>query len=339
MRVFFLVCSFLGATLANGDDSVSVYDPLAVHAESSGETIDSVVRDSNRSRDIPIKVYLPAEKEAAPVLLFSHGLGGSREACSYLGKHWSARGYVAVFLQHAGSDESVWQNVTLRERLSAMKRAANGKNALARYQDVPAVLDQLQKWNESSGHALFERCDFDKVGMSGHSFGSVTTAAVSGQSYSRQGQRFTDPRIDAAVLFSPNRPQQIKPEDAFGDVSIPWMLMTGTKDVSRINNTTVEDRRSVYPALPKEIHKYELVLHDAEHSAFSDERRGFRNRRNPNHHRVILALSTAFWDANLKSDAAASKWLHGESAKSVVEPKDQWQLNLPAKTEASDSGS
>ncbi|MEM9827912.1 MAG: dienelactone hydrolase, partial [Planctomycetota bacterium] len=326
MRYLLLAFGILGATLASGDNPTSTYDPLAAPTESIGTMTDSIVRDGKRDRDIPIKIYLPAVKKAAPVLLFSHGLGGSRDACSYLGKHWSARGYVAVFLQHAGSDASVWQNAPLRERLSAMKRAANGKNALARYQDVPAVLDQLEKWNQEPDHTLFKRCNLDKVGMSGHSFGSVTTAAVSGQSFFRQGQRFTDRRIDVAVLLSPNRPQQGKPEDAYGDVSIPWMLMTGTKDISRINNTTVEDRRSVYPALPNKIHKYEVVLNDAEHSAFSDERRGFRNRRNPNHHRVILALSTAFWDAHLKDDDAARKWLHGASAKSVMEPKDQWQL-------------
>jgi hypothetical protein len=41
-----------------------------------------------------------------------------------------------------------------------------------------------------------------------------------------------------------------------------------------------------------------LVLHNAEHSVFTDRPLpGEREPRNPNHHRVILALSTAFWDA------------------------------------------
>jgi hypothetical protein len=38
---------------------------------------------------------------------------------------------------------------------------------------------------------------------------------------------------------------------------------------------------------------------------------GDHEPRNPNHHRVILALSTAFWDAYLRNDASALAWLNG----------------------------
>ncbi|MCY2993583.1 MAG: hypothetical protein NTY19_37750 [Planctomycetota bacterium] len=82
-------------------------DPLVVSAASAVPPSDLTVRDPARSRDIPLRVYLPAAKDPAPVVLFSHGLGGSREGCGYLGHHWSARGYVVVFLQHPGSDNSV----------------------------------------------------------------------------------------------------------------------------------------------------------------------------------------------------------------------------------------
>ena len=76
-------------------------------------------------------------------MLFSHGLGGNREGSAYLGNHWAARGYVAVFLQHPGSDDGVWKNQPLRERNRAMRDAASGPNFLLRVKDVPAVLDQL----------------------------------------------------------------------------------------------------------------------------------------------------------------------------------------------------
>ena len=46
--------------------------------------------------------------------------------------------------------------------------------------------------------------------------------------------------------------------------------MTGTKDDSPIGNQSPEDRLAVYPALPATIDRYELVLHDALHSAFSE---------------------------------------------------------------------
>ena len=92
--------------------------------------------------------------------------------------------------------------------------------------------------------------------------------------------------------FSPNAPQRADPKTAFGSVKTPWLLMTGTHDTSPIGNATVESRLAVFPALPPG-DKYELVLNKAEHSAFGDRSLpGEREQRNPNHHRVILVLST-----------------------------------------------
>ena len=94
------------------------------------------------------------EKTAAPVVLFSHGLGGSREGSAFLGKHWSARGYVCVFLQHPGSDTSVWKGKPAGGIAGRDAKAASLENFLLRVKDVPAVLDQLERWNKQSGHAL-----------------------------------------------------------------------------------------------------------------------------------------------------------------------------------------
>ena len=106
---------------------------------------------------------------------------------------------------------------------------------------------------------------------------------------------------------------------------IPWMLMTGTRDVAAIGQADLESRLAVYPALPPG-GKYELVLDRAEHSAFTDRALpGDREKRNPNHHRVILALSTAFWDAWLRQDVAARAWLDGDGPRSVLEKDDRWQ--------------
>ena len=52
-------------------------------------------------------------------------------------------------------------------------------------------------------------------------------------------------------------------------MEIPWLLMTGTKDVAPIGEADLESRLAVFPALPPG-GKYELVLDDAEHSAFTD---------------------------------------------------------------------
>jgi predicted dienelactone hydrolase len=302
----------------------AAYDPLA--PGQAVTHVDLVVHDDARQREIPLRVYLPATTSSAPIVLFSPGLGGSREGYAYLGEHWAARGYVVVVVQHPGSDDAVWKDAPLAQRRGAMEQAASLRNFILRARDVRAVLDQLDAWNRVAGHALAARLDLARVGMSGHSFGAVTTQAVSGQSYGVLGPRFTDDRIRAAIAMSPSSPRRGDPARAFGAVEIPWMLMTGTRDTAPIGNADVASRLAVFPSLPPG-DKYELVLDGAEHSAFSDRPLpGDRARRNPNHHRAILALSTAFWDAYLRRDEAARAWLRGPGPRSVLDERDRWQV-------------
>jgi predicted dienelactone hydrolase len=304
------------------------YDPLA--ADTAGIVHkDLTVHDDNRARDIPVRIYLPTSTNAAPLVLFSHGLGGARTGCVYLGEHWAARGYVAVFLQHPGSDEAVWKDQPPLQRMQALRDAVTPENLLLRAADVPAVLDQLAAWNADKTNVLAGRMNLKKIGMSGHSFGAVTTEAVSGETLPVVGQGLTDERITAAIAFSPSSPRDGDAAKAFGAVKIPWMLMTGTKDLAPIGHADMKSRLAVYPALHGAA-KYEVVLYNAEHSAFTDRALpGDTEPRNPNHHRVILALSTAFWDAYLRNDAAALAWLHGPGPRSIMEADDQWQLSAP----------
>lgn len=307
----------------------SVYDPLAIDDQSKTEAIDPIdlsIDDSARKRQIPIRVYLPIEKNPAAVVMFSHGLGGSREGASYLGRHWSSRGYVAVFLQHPGSDESVWKETPLLRRMSALKNAASVENFRDRVGDVGATIDGLEKLNAQPSGPLAGRLDLKRLGMSGHSFGAVTTQAVSGQKHP-VGTDLVEPRIKAALIMSPSVPRNgvMSAARAFGSVRIPWMLMTGTKDNSPIGETTPQSRLEVFPALPMG-NKFELVLMDGEHSAFTDHKLAATSpQRNPQHWKTILALSTAFWDAYLQDDARARRWLMGDDVKSVLSPGDRWQ--------------
>lgn len=276
----FLAVTLAGSILSGGQRAErGAYDPLAV-APGSPEHLDLVVGNASRDRNVPLRIYLPSLETPAPLVLFSHGLGGSREGSSYLGEHWARRGYVAVFLQHPGSDESVWRDLPPRQRLAALERAASRENFLLRVKDVGVVLDQLARWNEAATHALARRLDLRRVGMSGHSF---------------------------------------------GDVALPWLLMTGTLDRAPVGGVDPASRLEVFPALAAG-GKYEVVLDGAEHSAFGDRALpGDAARRNPSHHRAILALSTAFWDAYLREDAAARGWLDGEGPRSVLEAGDRWQ--------------
>ncbi len=296
------------------------YDPSeTLYAEV--ETLELVFTDSQRQRELPLLLYLPvlpSSAAPAPVVLFSHGLGGSRYGSSYLGEHWAARGFIAVFLQHPGSDENIWRGKPLKDLPEIFQQAANGENFQLRARDVQAVLDQLTLWHQSPGQPLFLRLDLKAIGMSGHSFGAVTTQAVSGQLFGGKAV-FSDSRIKAALPMSPSPPRQGDSQSAFAQVTLPWLLMTGTEDNAPIGDITPEDRLQVYPALPPG-DKYELLLFGAKHSAFTERP---SSDRNPEHHPDILAISTAFWDGYLRQQSEACAWLLNAAA--ILQPQDRWQ--------------
>ncbi|MFP4069680.1 MAG: hypothetical protein ACLFVC_05810 [Opitutales bacterium] len=111
-RICLIVCaSLFFSTLA------WAYDPLE---QGPAPTSLDMSWPVSPDRSIPVRIFLPAGTDPAPVILFSHSLGGSRAGSNYLGEHWSSRGYVTVFLQHPGSDESVWRDKPRSEILRSM---------------------------------------------------------------------------------------------------------------------------------------------------------------------------------------------------------------------------
>ncbi len=300
------------------------YDPLDVSAKKV-ETLELTVKDKERDRDIPLLVYLPESTDPAAVIFYSHGLGGTKSTSPFLGKHWAARGYVAVFVQHLGSDDAVWKDVPRLQRMREMRKAASLGNLVLRAGDVTAVIDQLERWADENDHPLEGRMDLTRIGMCGHSFGALTTQYIGGQNVLGSA-RYADARVKAAIPMSPSAPLVGSAERTFNRIKMPWLCMTGTHDMGHIGGATPENRQAVYPALPAG-GKYELVLNDAEHSAFTERALpGDKKPRNPNHHRAIKAISTAFWDTYLQEDVTAKSWLSTEeSVRSVLESKDRWQ--------------
>lgn len=318
-----------GAFLAARSAYASDYNPAypGPVSRAADQVYDLVVNDTARGRRIPVLIRHQSRRTPMPVVMFSHGLGGTRDGSDYLMRHWVARGYVAVFLQHPGSDEAVWRDVPPARRREALTEAASIGNAIARMQDVVVVLDALSTWQASRDRDLpGDRLDLSRIGMSGHSFGAVTTQAVAGQRVpSAIPGTWPDPRIRAALLMSPSPPRAMPAAEAFAGVAVPWLIMTGTHDAAPIGGTTPQDRLAVFQALPPG-NKYELVLDRAEHSAFGERALPIDHLpRNPNHPRAILAISAAFWDAHLAGREDARAWLDGDGPRAVLEPGDRWQ--------------
>ncbi|MEM7391175.1 MAG: acetylhydrolase [Verrucomicrobiota bacterium] len=282
--------------------------------------------DETRRRTVPVKVYRSESGRSQPVILFSHGLGGSRDNNEYLGRYWAAAGYVAVFMQHRGSDNEVWKSAPAGRRFAALTAAAGARSSRQRVDDVSFVIDRLEAWNEEAGHALHGAMKLERIGMSGHSFGAATTLAVAGRNYPFN-RSFPEERIDAFFAMSPNLGKGLEASKAFGHLQKPILCMTGTRDGSPIDPTLKPSaRREVYTALPAG-NKYQLVLDGAEHFAFGDSRGGKARRRNPLHHPAIQQISLRFWDAYLKDDPKAKTWLRSKQplSKTGLGQADIWE--------------
>lgn len=283
--------------------------------------------DAERDRVVPVRVYLPASREPAAVILVSHGLGGTRNAMSFLGKHWSEAGFAVVAMQHVGSDDSVWRDVPLRERMAAMRRAASGENLMRRVGDVRFVLDELARRNEDDA-VLKGRLDLERVGMAGHSFGAGTTQAVSGIRYGTRARtlRYREERIDAAIAFSPSVPERATDLDwTFGAMDLPMFHFTGTRDEAPIGGQSPESRVKPFEhgaGNPR----YLLVFDGGDHSVYGGgEGRVVRDERYPAWHEQLCVLTTLFWKAHLLGDESSRDGLAPERVRPLVNAKDRYE--------------
>ncbi len=288
---------------------------LTLTAAHAGDTLLGEWTDSARNnRIVPYKVYLPQPSPTpAPVVLFSHGLGGSRDGAEYLLSFLAEHGYVAVAVQHAGSDTpSVFGGNGFDEARmqEGMKRALTLAAATDRFRDIPFAIDELEKMNASDAR-LKGRLDLARLGMSGHSYGAATTLAIAGQGFGPNGGfSFADERIKAAIAYSPNKPMQGDPAQAFADVRIPTFHMTGTNDQNPLNRNDPPTNRQVPYKNIKSADKYLLVFKDGDHMIFSG--RGVLGETRPNDprfHAWIQKASLAYWDAYLRGNVDAKTYL------------------------------
>lgn len=271
--------------------------------------------DDSRNRDVPVKVYYPKDEAGPfPVIIFSHGLGGTRETYAYLGQHWASHGYVCVHVQHIGSDDSVWRGQL--QPLEAMKRSLRDpQHALNRPLDVRFVLEQLEKTQREPG-VLKGRLDLARVGIGGHSFGAFTSMAVAGQTFvTLAGKPVTagdwHGKFKAAIVMSPNAPTRRDDLDtAYAQIRIPTLHMTGTRDDSPVGDTKAADRRIPFDHITS-AETYLVIFEGGDHMVFSGRRRlrGGDGGRDARFQDLIRMSTTAFWDAELKGDAAAKRWL------------------------------
>jgi predicted dienelactone hydrolase len=297
--------------------------------------------DVARDRAVPAKIYFPKEGNGPfPVVIFSHGLGGSRENYEYLGRHWAGCGYVSVHLQHIGSDESVWKDVPAAERGNALKKSAfNISSALDRPTDAQFALDQIEKLNADESSPLKSRLDLKAMAIAGHSFGGYTALALAGQTFMlplRQTKRYDERRVKAAIQMSAPAPSIRRDlKGTYASITIPVMHMTGTKDfLELLPQTTATDRRIPYDNMSQS-ETCLVIFNDGDHFIFSGRERMAASpekmAQDAVFQKLICASTTAFWDAYLKDNAAARRWLLEGGCERLLGTQATFEHKTPSK--------
>lgn len=282
------------------------------------EVSDIVLHDARRNKDLHLRVFYPAEAGNYPVIVFSHGAGGSQSCCDALTRHWASYGYIT--LQPTHEDSTVQRRHSGEENIQFLQavREALKKPALweSRPLDISFVLDSLPLLQKRIP-ALAGRMDATRVGVAGHSMGAFTADAIAGALVDLPGRlatNFSDPRVKSVLLLSPQGPGEFGLTDHSWDhVSLPLMSMTGSLDSGAAHQGPVWKKIPFDRSQPGD--KFHLFIEGANHMSFitaqtllpalaaqAEAILGYAN-----------SASLAFWDAYLKNDAPAKQYLQSDA--------------------------
>jgi len=210
-----------------------------------------------------------------PLVVFSHGIGGSRLGYSYLGRHLASRGWACLHVQHVGSDRALWFGNPF-SLVSRLRSAAQESEAILRVQDLRFALDRLldPALQHPQLGAVGETIDAQRIVAAGHSYGANTTLLAVGARVTR-GEKvhdFRDERLRAAILLStPPFYGERDLQAILAPVQLPTLHITSNEDVILIPGyrSGPEDRLALYDAIP-DPRKGLVVFGQGSHSIFTD---------------------------------------------------------------------
>jgi dienelactone hydrolase len=256
--------------------------------------------DAARDKPLAIRVDLPAGDDVCPLILWSHGYLGSRDAYDPLVERWVSHGYVCIRFTHSDS-----------LAIPAEDRAAF-EDWASRPADLSFVLDSLDEI-EAAVPALLGRVDRARIGAGGHSFGAGT-ANLLGGARTVLGQSFLDPRILAALLVSPQGEGELLGPRSWDDFANPMLVLTGTLDDSDRTGNDWTWRLDPYTHASAG-RKHLVVIDGAYHDFGGISGASFPGQgpRSDDHVLWVRSATTAFFDAYVKGSETARAWLASEA--------------------------
>jgi len=282
------------------------------------EVPDIVLHDAKRNKDLHLRIFYPNGRGPYPVIVFSHGAGGSQSCCDALTRHWATYGYIT--LQPTHDDSTLQRRNSGEENINFLKavRDALKKPALwqSRPQDVSFVLDSLPTLQRRIP-GLTGKIDTRHIGVGGHSMGAFTADAIAGALVdlpNHPATNFGDPRVRAVLLLSPQGPGEFGLDDhSWDQVAIPLMSMTGSLD--RGAGEQDPEWRKIPFERSQPGDKYHVFIQGANHMSFISAKTLLPARAAGGE--SILgytnSASLAFWDAYLKADRPARNYLQSDA--------------------------
>jgi predicted dienelactone hydrolase len=278
---------------------------------------------------------------AHPLVIFSHGAGGSRDAFDQLSSHWANCGYIVIHPTHSDS-------VHLRRRegqpIRSREALFRAVRPLERHEDVLLILDsldQLARQMRRAVGAAAPTIDENRIAIAGHSAGALTAQLAAGARIildrplrpgRPSGQSLADERIRAAIVISgQGTTNRLFTEDSWRQISIPMLVLAGSRDVASIGNETPESRRHPFEfARGGSNNKYLIYIEGATHGSYAgkatarllgeDDVKDIDMITG-----VVAAGTTAFLDHHLRADPAAAAYLAGEGLVELGKGRVEYQ--------------
>jgi alpha-beta hydrolase superfamily lysophospholipase len=261
---------------------------------------DILVPDADRGLDLPVRVSFPSATGQYPLVILSHHAGGSRNAYEMLVRSWVARGYIVAQPSHRdaperGGSRGAMARQAWEDRTRDVRLLVNGAAELERR--IPALASKI---------------DRRTAGVAGLYLGALSAELVAGLKMDGR-DTMREQRVGAVILLSPQGRGNGKNPDAWSEIRVPMLVITGSGDNSRRTRQGAQWRTDAFH-LSALGDKYLLWIEglDARYGGLvGGDPAG---PANAGAREAVLRTTALFWDAHLKGDHDAGVALIGTDA-------------------------
>jgi predicted dienelactone hydrolase len=289
-------------------------------------------------------LYLPFQKQPAPVIIISHGLASDRRTFAYLGRHLVSYGFAVVIIEHIDTSLTTFDRI-----LSGLERLPEATTLIDRPLDVKYALDKLTQISKINPQ-LKGKLNLQQIGAIGQSLGANTVLTLGGAQLNRNplftecqedsyreifldlsslaictfnqlppaNYYLQDKRIKAVLAI--NSLGKIFGSSGMSQIKIPTMLISGVNDL-------------ITPPVPEQMlpftwlktrSKYLVLVRKGTHFSFLERGIGVLpvpdNLVGPDSrlgHPILKALSTAFFKTYLAQDTKYRSYLDENYIRSI----------------------